>query len=208
MNKRLILVSAMVAALAVYLVLFPFKDSVPLRKAFAEFPLVWDGWSGDPSLLDDTSLEMLKMSEYMLRSYGKEKESVNIYIGYYGSQRGGSQIHSPKLCLPAGGWQKVSEETRSMDIDGLGAVNVVQALYQKGERKELFVYWYQMKGAYITGEYRLRFYRFFNSLLYRRNDAAFIRLSAPVSGGVKEAASSIEGFMGDFLPVLKDYLPE
>lgn len=198
----------MTAALAAYLMLFPFEDSVPLRKSFADFPYGYNGWSGSSGVLDDRSEEILKLSEYLLRNYSKEDESVSIYIGYYGSQRGGSQIHSPKLCLPASGWAKVSEASRTVDVDGLGKVDLVQAVYQKGERKEVFVYWYQMKGAYITDEYALRVQRFLNSIRYRRNDAAFVRLSAPVSGTVEEAVGDIEVFMGDFLPVLKEYLPE
>jgi EpsI family protein len=208
MNRRLLIVSVMVAMMAAYLALFPFHDKVPLRKAFAEFPYGWQGWSGNAGLLDDRSAEMLKMSEYMLRNYARDKERVSIYIGYYGSQRGGSQIHSPKLCLPASGWAKISESTRQMDIEGLGRVSLVQSVYQKEDRKEVFVYWYQMKDEYITNEYKLRVYRFINSIRYRRNDAAFIRLSAPVDGTVEDAVSSIERFMKDFLPVLKDYLPE
>ncbi|OGP96034.1 MAG: EpsI family protein [Deltaproteobacteria bacterium RBG_19FT_COMBO_56_10] len=208
MNRRLLIVSALTAVLAAYLMIFPFQDSVPLRKAFTEFPFGYKGWSGNPGLLDDRSAEILKLSEYMLRGYSRDKDNVSIYIGYYGSQRGGSQIHSPKLCLPASGWAKVSEGTRSMDIDGLGKINLVQAVYQKEDRKEVFVYWYQMKGAYITDEYALRLHRFLNSVKYRRNDAAFVRLSAPVNGTVEDAVSTIEGFMKDFLPVLKDYLPE
>lgn len=208
MNKRLIIISALVAALALYLTLFPFMDSVPLRKGFAEFPLRWNGWSGRTSLLDARAIDILKMSEYMMRGYRKGNDDVSLYIGYYGTQRGGAQIHSPKLCLPAAGWVKESEKTEFMDVEGFGRVNFVQAVYRKDSQAEVFIYWYQMKGAYITDEYKLRLYRFLNSLRYRRNDAAFVRISAPVTTKVEDTVYLMDGFMKDFLPTLKEYLPE
>jgi EpsI family protein len=30
---------------------------------------------------------------------------VNLYIAYYNSQRKGEAVHSPRSCLPGGGWQ-------------------------------------------------------------------------------------------------------
>jgi EpsI family protein len=181
---------------------------VPLKKAFSGFPLQWNGWVGKVHNFDDVILEKLRVSEYILREYKKGPDRVSLYIGYYSTQREGAQIHSPKHCLPGGGWFKVSENIRTLDIDNIGNVSFIEAVYQKGDGKEVFIYWYKMKNTYITNEYKLKLYMVLNSLLYGRNDAAFIRLSMPVTDNVEDSVYTIEDFMRDFLPLLKDYLPE
>ena len=208
MNKRMLIISAIIAAFALYQTLFPFHEAVPLKRSLSDFPLRWNGWVGGSHFFDDEILEKLRVSEYVLREYKNGHDSVVLYVGYYSTQREGAQIHSPKHCLPGGGWFKISENIRSIDVDPIGRVSLVEAVYQKGEAREVFIYWYKMKDAYITNEYILKLYMVLNSLLYRRNDAAFIRLSAPVTGTVEDTVHTIEGFMKDFLPALKDYLPE
>lgn len=207
MNKRILGISIIIALFAGYLHLFPFHEEIPLKKRFAEFPLQWQGWSGRDFYFDEVVLDKLRVSEYISRDYRKGDHRVGLYIGYYGTQREGAQIHSPKHCLPGSGWQLASERVREMDVDKVGKVRFVEAVYQKGGTKEVFIYWYQMKGAYITNEYLLKMTMVTHSLRYRRNDAAFIRLSAPVTSSVEATTAEMEGFMREFLPLLSDYLP-
>lgn len=208
MNKRVLISSVLILLFALYVNLNSFQEVIPLKKPLDDFPLTWKGWSGSDHFFDEIILDKLRVSEYIMREYRKGDDKVSIYIGYYGSQKKGVQIHSPKHCLPAGGWFMISEASRSLNIEGVGDLNLVQAIYQKGETKEVFYYWYQMKNQYITNEYVLKLYMIINSLRYRRNDAAFIRLSSTVSGDMEDTIQSIDDFMIAFLPLLKDYLPE
>jgi EpsI family protein len=208
MNKRILIISVIILLFALYMNIFPFHEIVPLKKAFADFPINLNGWVGKVYYFDSTILDKLRVKEYMLREYKKSSDGFTLYVGYYGAQKEGAQIHSPKHCLPGGGWLKLSERKRSLDIDGVGKVNFVEATYQKSKNRELFIYWYKMKNVYITNEYVLKFYMILNSLRYRRNDAAFVRFSAPVTKDLKDTTYLVENAMRDFLPLLKEYLPE
>lgn len=208
MNRRLLIISAVVFLFALYLDVFPLREVIPLKKAFSDFPLFWNGWSGKAHQFDDLTLEKLRVNEYILREYSKGGQRVDLYVGYYGTQRAGAQIHSPKHCLPGSGWSRLSERVRTVNVGGYGNVSFVEAVYQKGDAKDVFIYWYKMKDACITDDYALKWLMVFNSLRYRRNDAAFIRLSSPVTGSTDDTISFIEGFMKDFLPLVKDYLPD
>jgi EpsI family protein len=181
---------------------------VPLKKALDEIPLNWKGWKGRIALFDMAVLEKLQVTEYIMREYRRGGERISIYIGYYGSQSAGKQIHSPKNCLPGGGWFKLSERQRSLDIDNQGRINFIEAVYEKGSDKEIFMYWYKMKNTYITNEYILKLYMIINSLRYGRNDAAFIRVSSPVTTSVEDTIHMTENAMKDFSPLLTEYLPE
>ncbi len=208
MNKRIAAAASFIILFALYIHLFPFNEVVPLKRPLEKFPVQWNGWTGRDFYFDDIILDKLRVSEYMMREYRKGNDKVSVYIGYYGMQKKGAQIHSPKNCLPGGGWFKLSENTRDAHIDGVGEVSYVEAVYQKNADKEVFIYWYKMKNTYITNEYLLKGYMILNSIRYRRNDAAFVRLSSVADGDADNGSESINNFMKDFLPLLKDYLPE
>jgi EpsI family protein len=208
MNRNLVILAIVVAATALLVRFVPLHRDVPLRKPFGSFPLQVNGWSGKDFGFDEVILDKLKVSEYMSREYVKSPHRVGLYVGYYTAQKEGAQIHSPKHCLPGGGWRSVGETTRSESLPGFGQVRYVESVYQRGEDKQVFVYWYQMKDATVTGDYGLKLRMILNSLLYRRNDGAFIRLSAPVTGSVEDTVASLRGFMTEVLPPLRACLPE
>lgn len=208
MNRNLIVLAMIVAATALLVRFAPLNRDVPLRKPFAGFPLQVNGWAGKDFGFDEAILDKLKVSEYISREYVKTPHQVGLYVGYYTAQREGAQIHSPKHCLPGGGWRSVSERNVSEVLPGFGAVQYAEAVYQKGDEKQVFLYWYQLKDATVTGDYGLKLRMILNSLLYRRNDGSFIRLSAPVRGSVEETTASLKLFMNEVLPPLREYLPE
>lgn len=208
MNKRLVTLSLILVAVAAIIGFVPLQREVPLKKPFSAFPLQVQGWVGKDFGFDEVILDKLKVSEYLSREYVKPPHRVGMYVGYYTSQREGAQIHSPKHCLPGGGWLIVSEQRRSAELTGFGKVDYVESVYQKGGEKEVIVYWYQMKDSTVTGDYGLKLRMILNSLRYQRNDGAFIRLSAPVQGTDQETVATLRNFMQEVMPLLKEHLPD
>ncbi|KIH75504.1 EpsI family protein [Geoalkalibacter ferrihydriticus] len=208
MGKRLLLVGLLVLGFALYVQARPFHDRVPIKQDLATFPMHIEDWRAADFSLSPGVLEQLRVTNYLMRDYRRDNESVNVYIGYYETQREGAQIHSPRHCLPGSGWVPTSHTTRTFEIEGQRPIHLVQAVYEKDSFHEVFLYWYQMKDATITNEYLLKAQMVFNSLKYRRNDAAFIRLSAPVRTTLEDTVATMETFMADFVPLLDDYLPE
>lgn len=208
MGKRLLIVAFLVLSFAIYVQARPFHDRVPIKKDLLSFPLEFSDWNSRAYELSPSVLEQLRVTNYLMRDYRREDDAVSLYIGYYETQREGAQIHSPRHCLPGSGWVAAGSEVRTLHFEGHRPIQVMQATYQRNEAKDVFIYWYQMKDATITNEYLLKLQMVYNSLKYRRNDAAFIRLSAPVRTTEADAVSTIESFMEDFVPLLADYLPE
>ncbi len=63
-------------------------------------------------------IDALKFTDYVMANYVKGAENgVNMYIAYYESQRKGESVHSPKGCLPGGGW--VIKEFDQKVVDGV-----------------------------------------------------------------------------------------
>ncbi|MEW6003371.1 MAG: exosortase C-terminal domain/associated protein EpsI, partial [Nitrospirota bacterium] len=160
------------------------------------------------STFSEDILKVLKTSECIDRQYiNSEGNKVHFYIGYHGGGKDSGEIHSPKHCLPGSGWFKVMEKEVLINVSGK-QINLVKAIYQKGTAKELFLYWYQIKGKTLSDEYSLKIAEIVNSIFYRRKDSALIRISVPFDEEEEKAFYVGSNFLKDFYPIIKGFLPE
>lgn len=207
MHKRLLTVVAALLAWAIFVDTIPISRVVPLQKPLSRLPLKVGGWEGTSVELTGDILKELRVTDYLSRYYQRGADQVEVYVGYYDSQAAGRQIHSPKHCLPGGGWNFSSQKTREVDLAGVGKISLVEAYYEKEGARLLLVYWYRMKDGYITNEYLLKWRMILNSVRYRRNEATFVRFSTLSEGDDGRAFEAVRGFMADFVPRLQEHLP-
>jgi EpsI family protein len=160
------------------------------------------------NVFNDNILNVLKPTDYLSRQYKNNGgNTVDLYIGYHGGGKGGGEIHSPKHCLPGSGWYEVSSRSGILGIPG-GSINLVRAVYQKGENRELFIYWFLVRDRSISNEYSLKMAEITNSALFRRRDASFIRVSVPIEIDIDQAVTRGEQFIKDFEPLFREFLPQ
>lgn len=198
----------LMAAVAFYITLH--KDlEVPMNKTFDQFPRVVSGWQMTQEFpMTENIQKVLKATDTLTRSYqSADGKTVDLYIGYHGGGKGSGEIHSPKHCLPGGGWFEISEKRRILDVSG-ARLNLVQAVYKKGDSQQMFLYWYQVQDKSISDEYSLKLAQIINSIVNRRRDASFIRVSLPYQADEQATAADGERFIRDFMPVLKEFLPK
>jgi EpsI family protein len=185
------------------------KDlEVPLARPFAEFPIAHNGWHmAAQSNFSEDILNLLRPTEYLSRRYVRsDGASVDMYLSYFDGSPEGGRIHSPKNCLPGGGWTELSSERIEMNIAG-EAVNLVRAVYGSGESKEVLYYWFAMRGQTISDEFSLKLAEIKGSIIHRRRDQSFIRISVQARDDVGITQKRIEDFLMDFYPVIREYLP-
>jgi len=177
---------------------------------------------------------VLKLSDYMMRAYvprrdaretreamgtphpnplpqgerGRREGPVWLYVGYYQSQRTGSTYHSPKNCLPGGGWQFVESDQVPVPVPGAESITINKVLIQKGLDKQVILYWYQDRGRVIASEYAAKGYLIWDAMTKNRTDGALVRISVPVSSTTDQAYEQGLAFLQDLWPLLHDYLPE
>lgn len=206
-NARFAAAYAVLLAAILYLGLH--RDlGVPMKRRFESFPAVVSGWRmSSETTLSSKVEEVLKASDVLYREYvNGSGDRVELYVGYHDGGKGSGEIHSPKHCLPGSGWFEIYSRPQELAAAG-ERLKLVRALYQKGDRKELFLYWYQVGDASISNEYALKLAEIVNSVLHRRRDASFIRVSVPVGGGERQAEAVGEAFVRDFFPTIRQYLP-
>jgi exosortase D (VPLPA-CTERM-specific) len=185
---------------------------VPQRDSFVSFPLNIGQWSGRRESLDPVYLDTLKLDDYLLADYvGDRRLPVNLYVAWYDSQRAGESTHSPKACLPGGGWR--IDELRQLALPdtriGAQALRVNRALIQYGDQRQLVYYWFQQRGRVVTNEYLVKWYLLVDALLKQRTDGALVRLIIPMSPGMPagDADRELQGFARTLAPKLTDYIP-
>lgn len=184
------------------------RTSVPIAKPLADFPTVCREWrmTAQERFSEDV-ISVLKPTDYLSRSYqGPSDRHIGLYIGYHDGGKESGQIHSPKNCLPGSGWQQLSSER--LDIkEPLGTINLVKSVYQKGESRELFLYWFQVQDKTLSNEYALKLAEIESSVVHGRRDTSFIRISVPFEVDEHEAMAAGIRFIKDIYPLIRDFLP-
>ena len=80
--------------------------SAPAREPLAQLPYEFDSsWQARTQQLDAATEEVLGADDYLLADFtNSDGDRVNLYIAYLDSQRDGRSWHSPRQCMPGGGW--------------------------------------------------------------------------------------------------------
>ena len=188
------------------------EQLAPERKDFTDFPLKVGDWKGRPDKLEKIYLDILKLDDYVITDYvGPDGKSVNFYVAYYASQSKGESAHSPRSCLPGGGWQIASLEQKTLEATSAGRpIKVNRVVIKHGESKQLVYYWFQGRGRTITNEYMVKWYLFWDALTRNRTDGALVRLTTVVTPD--EDMEDAERRLGDFARqmsgTLDEYVPD
>jgi EpsI family protein len=194
------------------------------RKPFSEFPLQLDGYSGRDREISQDVLDVLKLTDHLMRVYvpatngpresgafeGQTRQAaapVWLYVGYYGSLRTGVTYHSPKNCLPGGGWVFKSSSPVTGVLPGQPDAAINRVVIEKGFERQLILYWYQDRGRIISSEVAAKGYLILDATTRNRTDGALVRVTTPVVGSDDDAFRHAALFVAQAFPALADHLP-
>jgi len=190
------------------------EDLIPQRDDFSSFPLRIADWRGRDQYVEQVYLDTLKTDDYLMADFNRSGEPgpVNLWIAYYAEQRKGRSVHSPKACLPGGGWRV--ESLKNHTIPNVGpegqGITVNRAVVAKGDSAQLVYYWFVERGRVQTNEYMVKWYIFWDALTRNRTDGALVRLTTFVGdrANLPEADARLEAFAQAIDPQLAYYLPQ
>lgn len=155
----------------------------PLRvdaSSLARFPAQLEGWSASELPVDAAAEEMLAADWNLHRLYSNASgEILWLYVGYYGTERGGRPEHTPDACYRAHGW--TTRDERSVAVPRARGLRVNEMLVEASTGRQLVHFWF--RSARSTGQLGWRDQavdRFLARLLTGRADGAVVRISTPV----------------------------
>lgn len=176
-------------------------DRVPL----ADLPLELGEWQGRQARpFPDDIVSQLGVDDYVNRHYVDAAQvPLSLYVGYYGQQRQGDTIHSPRNCLPGAGWQAIDSKAHVLP----SGATVNRYVIQKGIDTQVVLYWYQGRGRIVANEYTNKALLMFDAARIRRTGGGLVRVIRPVTSTVDAATADLTRFADALLPHLSRHLP-
>jgi EpsI family protein len=210
-----LLVPAFLVAQAVLVHMSAGTERPPAPPALSNFPSRFNEWTElreDP--IDPDVVNTLKADRLLSRTYQSRDAAlpVGLLVAWFQSQRAGlSQPHSPKVCLPASGWEP--EATGEMSIPtAAGPITVNRYVVANRGERAVVLYWYQSSRGAVAGEWASKFWVVAGALRDRRTDTALVRLvveSSPADRVRKDqlATETAADFARVVYPLLRAQLP-
>lgn len=209
------LLAAVLSAGALFTVGIDRQRSLPLRAPLASvLPTELASVAGRDVTLPEKERRVAGVTEYVLRNYlatdgvapGGLPSGVSVYVGYYDRQTQGKTIHSPKNCLPGGGWEPLTS-TRETITTASGPITVNRYLLQNDKQQALVLYWYQGRGRIEANEYVVKWNLLRDAALRGRTEEALVRVLVPVTDTEARAFERAVQAARAVAPALQTALP-
>lgn len=176
---------------------------------FSKIPLEFSKYRGVERRFPESTYSILKADTTTLRRYQDSAGNVYwLFVAYFKEQKYGSQIHSPRQCLPGGGWRIDSIAPYSLTLSA-GLTQPLNLLtIGRQDTKQVMFYWFETRSGSIRGEFALKFDLVKNALLFRPTDAAFVRLTVQSASESNENSKELgETFLRVFRASVDEALP-
>jgi EpsI family protein len=183
------------------------KETPPLNK-FSKFPLKIGQWNGKKDFFDQKVYDILGVDDSVLAHYkNSENRYVQLYIGFYRSQKEGDLIHSPKNCMPGSGWNIVNSGLEEIILKNNKKIKVIRLNLKKDSEEQIVLYWFQSRGRIISSEYWQKIWLVYDSITKGRTDGSFVRIISPVNETREKTLETLKEFTKDVYPYLNEYIP-
>lgn len=182
------------------------EESIVLNNtSLVGYPTQLEQWAGIHDSIDVAVAEKLGFSDYVMLNYqNPAHEPINFYVAYYASQRKGMSPHSPKVCIPGGGWEIADFRRTTVD-----EIPVNRALIRKGTQDQIVYYWFEERGVPVANEYLKKWKLFKDALFLNRTDGSLVRVTTPVlsNESMAEADKRAQAFIRISRDQLSQLLP-
>ena len=180
------------------------RPSSERRIDVAQFPLAKEGWTAQTFPIEKGVIAMLNPDAIFNALYVNANGGrVDLFFSYFGGDNAQSGVHSPRNCMPGGGW--TIEKTERHDIAFGGGVIRASRMYVRYETDARVVdYWYITRHGETSSDYSLKLFTMLGALSFQPADVAFIRF---ISADDPASLSQLEAFETEFIADIYKLLP-
>jgi EpsI family protein len=178
-------------------------------SALTALPVRLGAWRAEDVPIDPAVEAMLDADLHVQRVYLHPTGGVVwLYLGYYGTTRGGRPEHLPPTCYEAHGWRIADE--RRLSIDPARGLRAEELLVERDGERRLVQYWFRShRGTGLVGSLALSVDHLLGRLASGRADGALVRISTPLESADDDVAarSRLAGFAALLDPLLAERWP-
>ncbi len=145
------------------------------------------GWESSDLPMPENIESMLRADFNIQRTYNNNLgKPVWLYLGYYGTERGGKPEHRPKVCYEAHGWNIETSTPRD-----LGEYQATEYVVEKASERRLVLFWFRSsRGNTTLSSSHIAWDHVLNRVETGRADGSLVRLSTPLLSGQEVDARS------------------
>ena len=141
-----------------------------------------EGWTATISVPENMLPKDPRARDVARWTYSRGDREVFVALARYRSQNDPEWQPSIDYIAPARGAASVKHESMAVRINGTpGETRFSVVSVQTPDRGLSVVYWYQVGGKIIEGEFRLRLALLLDALRFRSEEVWLIRIAAPTS---------------------------
>ncbi len=169
-----------------------FVERIP---ALEQLPRELNGWRGEDFVTSDEEARVLGADATLYRCYRRrDGAEAWVFVAYFAQQQVNSQIHSPRHCVPGGGWSVAFIRQEDLELNGDRRRIAHMGIARGGSAQDV-LYWFRTGGGATAGEYALKWDLVKNSLARKPTNAAFIRYNASTadSSALHEFMALLDG---------------
>jgi EpsI family protein len=207
-----LLIFIFLAAIASVSVIARRGQPMVVKTNLENLPMEIGGFKATEDYFPDGVYKELNADKHVYRHYrNAEEKQVDLYIGYYGTAKGGRTGHNPYGCLPGAGWAIIgSREVKMMARNKEDGFGINYILARKGEIYQSVLHWYQSGGDRVLANgFQQNINSFIGRVFYNRNDGAFVEISVFCKeNGIEEADREVKSFAEKVLDIMPKYWPE
>ncbi len=179
-------------------------------ESLASIPTEISRWQGEDIEVESGVAAMLDADFNVQRTYVHPVgDLVWLYVGYYGTERGGRPEHTPWACYPSNGWNIVRSDV--IDLGGTANFQANEFLVEREGETRLVHFWYQSyRKQGMLGDFDQAVERLRNRVIDGRADGSLVRLSTPIDGPESEAVARtrLRQFAQELAPHLRASWPK
>ncbi|WP_375205642.1 VPLPA-CTERM-specific exosortase XrtD [Hyphococcus sp.] len=183
---------------------------VPDRADLSGLPYELEGWRSEIQEVDADTLNVLGADDYVITNLqNPDGELFNLYIAYLNMQRHGHSWHSPRQCIPGGGWQIAEHDYATATLENGETFRYNRIIIENRGVRQLVYYWYDQRGRRLANEFVMKSFLILDAVKLRRTDGAMIRIMTPVGQDefIGDADERLQGFLRTLDPMLDPYIP-
>ena len=182
-----------------------------IKTNLENLPMSIAGYTGEKDSFSEDVYDALDADLHVYRHYFFNSTQLSLYVGYYGTAKGGRTGHNPYACLPGAGWGILQKGTvRVFPSYYPKGVDVNFLVSSKGEVKNVMLHWYQAAGTKILASgLEQNIQRFIGRVLHNRNDGAYVQVSTITTlDDITPLKNKGAGFVQEIMEILPHYWPE
>ncbi len=173
------------------------RASKPLAHPLSAIAERIGNWTGtDDAPLPDRIVASLASTSYLSRTYSNGSRRASLFVAFYANQRAGESMHSPKYCMPGGGWELLDAGRTAVGSGGHAKEVNNYTLYKAGERMRM-IYWYQGPYRVVSSEYKAKLYLLWDAARSGQTAGSIVRITTPDG---PEAVRDALDFAADVIP--------